>query len=276
MLSKRITTGIIGAAFTIFVIYEGNWLFFAMMTILAMLGWQEYVRLMKKMDANLTVIPGHIWIVCLFFAYWFTNNKVIMLLSVIMMSWILLRTVIRHEFVKPVDSAYSLYGLIYIVGGFLSMLVLRNSMIGDSLNQYFQTAMIEPSKFIVFLLVFSTWASDTFAFAVGKLKGKKKLCPAVSPSKTVEGFFGGILGTIITAVVFSLIFKFSLLHGLVIGIIIAIMAPLGDLIESILKRVCDVKDSGNIIPGHGGILDRFDSLLFAAPAVYVYVLLIGR
>ena len=76
------------------------------------------------------------------------------------------------------------------------------------------------------------------------------------------------------AIIFSLIFKFSVLHALVIGVIIGIMAPLGDLVESILKRVCGVKDSGNIIPGHGGVLDRFDSLLFAAPAMYVYLMLV--
>lgn len=276
MLAKRIITGIVGAAFTIFVIYEGSWLFFLMMTVLALLGWQEYVKMLRKLKADLTVIVGHVWIVCLFAAYWFANIKVITLLGVVMMSWILLRTVLRHDMIKPVDSAYSLYGLLYIAGGFLAMLVLRSGMIGDSLQGQFQTILIEPSRFIVFLLVFSTWASDTFAFAAGKMKGKTKLCPTISPGKTVEGFIGGFAGTVITAVLFSVIFKFSLLHGLIIGIIIAIMAPLGDLIESVLKRNCDVKDSGNLIPGHGGILDRFDSLLFAAPAIYVYLLLIGR
>lgn len=101
-----------------------------------------------------------------------------------------------------------------------------------------------------------------------------KLCPSISPGKTREGAIGGFVGTLIVAVVFSLIFQFSILHALALGIIIGIMAPLGDLAESILKRVSGVKDSGNIIPGHGGVLDRFDSLLFAAPAMYVYLMLV--
>ena len=105
--------------------------------------------------------------------------------------------------------------------------------------------------------------------------GKTKLCPTISPGKTKEGAIGGFVGTLITALIFSLVFQFSLLHAFAIGLIVAVAAPLGDLVESILKRVCHVKDSGTLIPGHGGVLDRFDSLLFAAPAVYVYLFLIS-
>ena len=105
--------------------------------------------------------------------------------------------------------------------------------------------------------------------------GQNKLCPSISPGKTREGAIGGFLGTLLIALIFSLIFEFSVIHALAIGIIIAVMAPLGDLVESILKRVCQVKDSGMLIPGHGGVLDRFDSLIFTAPAVYVYLVLIS-
>ena len=246
-----------------------------MMTLLALLGWYEYVRLLAAKKANLTEYAGYVWLICLFSAWWFAGMKLLFLLCVIMMSWILLRTVILHKKVSVTDSACSLYGLLYIGGGFLAMLALRNGMLGSYLTPLFQHVMLEPSRFFVFLLVFSTWASDTFAFAVGKFMGKNKLCPEISPGKTQEGALGGFIGTIVTALIFSAIFKFSLLHALAIGLIIAIMAPLGDLIESILKRACGAKDSGNIIPGHGGILDRFDSLLFAAPAVYAYLLLIA-
>lgn len=275
MLAKRILTGIIGGALTIFIIYEGNWLFFIMMTLLALLGWYEYGNLVRKLNANLADRVGAAWIVCFLSAYWFNSVKLVLLLAVAMMLWLLLQTVLRHNKIKPVDSAYTLYGLIYVVGGFWAMLALRSGLIVASMTQHFSTVMLEPARFILFLLVFSTWASDTFAFAVGKAAGKTKLCPTISPGKTQEGAIGGFVGTIVVALIFSAIFGFSLLHGFAIGLIVAIAAPLGDLVESILKRVCDVKDSGTLIPGHGGVLDRFDSLLFAAPAVYVYITLIA-
>lgn len=275
MLAKRIITGIVGGGLTIFIIYEGNWLFFLMITLLALLGWREYVRMLHEKKVNLTEYVGYVWLVATFSAWWFASLKLFFLLCVVMMSWILLRTVILHQTVKLEDSACSLYGLLYIGGGFLAMLALRNGMMGSYILDSFQNVMLEPNRFLVFLLIFSTWASDTFAFAAGKAMGKNKLCPAISPGKTREGALGGFIGTLVVALLFSLIFKFSLLHGFAIGLIIAIMAPLGDLVESIMKRACGVKDSGNIIPGHGGVLDRFDSLLFASPAVYAYLMLIA-
>ena len=275
MLVKRILTGIIGGAATIGIVSEGNWQFFIMMLLLTLLGWYEYSNLVTPLKVKLADRFGAVWLVLFFAAYWFGAYHLMMLLALVLMAWLLLRTVFFHQVVKPVDSAYSLYGIVYLGGGFLAMLALRSGTLGSYMTPYFDTVMLEPSRFIVFLLIFSTWASDTFAFAFGKWLGKNKLCPQISPGKTQEGALGGFVGTIIVAVIFSLIFKFSLLHAFALGIIIAVMAPLGDLVESILKRVCGVKDSGNIIPGHGGILDRFDSLLFAAPAVYVYLLCIA-
>ena len=275
MLVKRILTGIIGGALTIFIIYEGNWLFFIMMTLLALLGWYEYGNLVHKLKANISDRVGAVWIIFFLSSYWFGSMKLMMLFSVAMMLWLLVQTVLCHTRIKPVDSAYTLYGLLYIVGGFWAMLALRSGLIASSMTDAFTTVMLEPARFLLFLLIFSTWASDTFAFAVGKCMGKTKLCPAISPGKTKEGAIGGFVGTLITALIFSLVFQFSLLHAFAIGLIVAVAAPLGDLVESILKRVCHVKDSGTLIPGHGGVLDRFDSLLFAAPAVYVYLFLIS-
>jgi phosphatidate cytidylyltransferase len=246
-----------------------------MMVLLALVGWYEYSQMVSKLKANLADRTGAVWLVALFSAYWFGSTKLMLFFSALMMAWLLLRTVVFHSKVKPVDSAYTLYGLIYIGAGFLAMLALRNGILASFFTGSFATVMLEPARFFVFLLVFSTWASDTFAFAAGKLKGKVKLCPAISPGKTREGALGGFIGTIVTALIFSLVFKYAVIDAIAIGIIIGIMAPLGDLVESVLKRTCQIKDSGNIIPGHGGVLDRFDSLLFAGPALYLFLLLLA-
>ncbi len=127
-----------------------------------------------------------------------------------------------------------------------------------------------PSVLVgIFILV---WANDTFAYLVGKNFGKRKLMPKVSPKKTIEGLIGGILGAIITG---FLIFYFSNIYSatiwVILAIIIAIFGTIGDLIQSKFKRQAGVKDSGTIMPGHGGLYDRLDSMLFASPFVYLFL-----
>ncbi len=116
------------------------------------------------------------------------------------------------------------------------------------------------------------WINDSFAFLVGKNFGKNKLFPSVSPKKTIEGFFGGFVFSLIGAMFISKFnLDFSMLNWIIIAVIVSVIGTIGDLVESKFKRQAKVKDSGNIMPGHGGILDRLDSLLFAAPFVYLYI-----
>ena len=116
------------------------------------------------------------------------------------------------------------------------------------------------------------WVNDSFAFIVGKNFGKTKLFVTVSPKKTVEGFIGGFAFSLIAAYFISTLNKdFSLTNWFIIAAIVSIIGTIGDLVESKLKRQANIKDSGTIMPGHGGILDRLDSLLFAAPFVYLYI-----
>ncbi|MAD96711.1 MAG: phosphatidate cytidylyltransferase [Flavobacteriaceae bacterium] len=116
------------------------------------------------------------------------------------------------------------------------------------------------------------WANDSFAYLVGKNFGKRKLFPSVSPKKTVEGFIGGFVFTLVAAACIHYFNKdLDLISWLVIGTIMSTIGTIGDLIESKFKRIAEVKDSGTLIPGHGGFFDRLDSLLFAAPFVYLYV-----
>lgn len=125
---------------------------------------------------------------------------------------------------------------------------------------------------LVWLVFFTAFGTDIFAYFTGYLFGKHKLCPAISPKKTIEGAVGGILGSVILSGIFTLILLPDLLfHGIVIGILGSIIAQFGDLTASIIKRKIGIKDYGNLIPGHGGVLDRFDSVLFTAPFVYYYI-----
>ncbi len=126
--------------------------------------------------------------------------------------------------------------------------------------------------FFIFLLL---WCSDSFAYLTGSLIGKHKLAPKISGGKTWEGFFGGIIFTLIAGFIIETFFKGNLQgNWIIISLIIAILGPLGDLTESKLKRFFNVKDSSNLIPGHGGFLDRLDSFIFVVPFVYLYYLFI--
>ena len=125
---------------------------------------------------------------------------------------------------------------------------------------------------IIISIIFIIWTNDSFAFLVGKNFGKRKLFEKVSPKKTIEGFTGGLLFSIIAGFIIGQYSGiFSILDWIIIAIIVAIFGSLGDLVESKFKRQAKVKDSGTIMPGHGGLLDRLDSLFFLAPFVYLYI-----
>ena len=137
-------------------------------------------------------------------------------------------------------------------------------------------------QYAYILIFIGAWATDTGAYFVGVLFGKHKLIPAVSPKKTVEGALGGILGCVFGFVVYGLILNFffdvkvNYLPLVLLAILVAIVSQIGDLIASYLKRESGIKDFGTIFPGHGGIMDRFDSIIAVAPVIYGSMLLISN
>lgn len=134
----------------------------------------------------------------------------------------------------------------------------------------FSNGVYEP--YILIYLLLLIWSNDSFAYLVGKNFGKRKLFERVSPKKTIEGFVGGGIFTILTGIILSYYSNlFSMMHWIVLSIIISLLGTMGDLVESKFKRQAKIKDSGKIMPGHGGLLDRLDSLLFLAPFVYLYI-----
>lgn len=138
------------------------------------------------------------------------------------------------------------------------------------------TTSIPIGSKLIFFLLLVVWLGDSGAYYVGKTFGKHKLSPRISPKKTIEGLIGGFLASIITALVIHFTFfnEFPLVHAIIAGVILSFAGVVGDLAESMWKRSAAVKDSGTLIPGHGGFLDRFDSILFTAPILYCYWTLI--
>ncbi|HEX7830854.1 MAG TPA: phosphatidate cytidylyltransferase [Thermoanaerobaculia bacterium] len=129
---------------------------------------------------------------------------------------------------------------------------------------------------LVFFLLLVVWLGDSGAYYTGKRFGKHKLSPRISPKKTIEGLIGGFVASVVTALVIHFTFfkEFPLIHAIIAGVILSFAGVVGDLAESMWKRSAAVKDSGTLIPGHGGFLDRFDSILFTAPILYCYWTLI--
>jgi phosphatidate cytidylyltransferase len=152
-------------------------------------------------------------------------------------------------------------------GYLLSLRLLHDAVSGD-----------ETGSDLVFLLFFVVWGSDVFAYGVGRLLGRRPLAPAVSPKKTVEGAIGGLLGAVALAFVARAWFmhRLTVRDAVLLGVVLGVIGMLGDLVESMLKRGAGVKDSARLVPGHGGLLDRVDSLLYAAPLLYYYYLFAMR
>lgn len=164
----------------------------------------------------------------------------------------------------------TIIGLIYVVLPFVLLNLTSSMNLGSRLFCFGPTYY---SQFIlaIFLLI---WSNDTFAYLVGSFIGKNKMYERISPGKTWEGTIGGAILTVASS---FLIYKWfgilQLYDWIIISVIVAVFGTLGDLVESMLKRSVGVKDSGNIMPGHGGILDRFDSLIMVAPFVFLYLIL---
>ena len=130
--------------------------------------------------------------------------------------------------------------------------------------------MLPDGQQWIFMTIIVIMCCDSFAYFVGRKIGKRKLYPAVSPNKSIEGGIAGLAGSVLAVLLvkFTFLPVIGVIDGILIGLLLGVMGQLGDLFESLLKRACQVKDSGTIIPGHGGMLDRLDSLLFAFPVVY--------
>lgn len=185
-----------------------------------------------------------------------------------------LRRAYRGEgILGQLQRSYGLIGMMYL-GLLFSSFVLLRGLPGRL--QLVGLPEFDRGAWLMIFTASAVWATDSLAYFVGKAFGKRKMVPKISPAKTWEGFLGGLMGGVIAGLLFAKGIHLSLSDGAMVGLIAGIFGPLGDLFESALKRELEIKDFGAIMPGHGGILDRFDSLLFVAPLIYLYLHFVAK
>lgn len=254
-IKKRAVSILVGVPVVLVIIHLGGYYFNLTVLLLAIVGSVELCNIFKKKYSPSFILAS---LLSLFFIYQklnfndFLDNKQLLFTTIIIIIFIE-RFLANNKKNMVIDISLTLFISIYI-GYFLSFLVdIRN--------------MPDGRLFVIFVL-FSTWISDTMAYLVGVNFGKNHIFPGISPNKTLEGSIGGILGGSLSGLAFYFLLPLNPLTLLVLGFISAICGQTGDLFESNIKRNFDVKDSGSIIPGHGGILDCMDSILFSVPVLY--------
>ena len=271
-LTKRLLTAAVGVPGILLVLYLGGIAFLLFILGIMVIGIVEYYDIIaaSRFKPNkYLIIIGSVAIgigayICSFF---------LMLLFTMVVIIYMIFQLRKNDFTHVIKIfGIALFPLIYF-GWFLSHgIMLRNiGEIGVISSYSLENLGLNDPGFFFLVLVFAcTFMNDTGAYFAGKNFGRKKLSPNISPGKTVEGTIGGLLASVVTAFVFNLIFSspLSFIWVIIFGLLLGISAVLGDLLESSIKRGGGVKDSGGIVPGHGGILDRFDSFFLVFPVAY--------
>ncbi len=170
------------------------------------------------------------------------------------------------------NVAFGLFTGLYVGFFYFFLIQLRGDPTWSGQISLIPDRLIDKGAAIVLLLFVTVWAGDTAAYFIGTRYGKRKLAPAISPNKTVEGALANLLACTIVGSLMANWIGISWDHGLALGMTIGIFGQIGDLFESLIKREAGVKDSGQLFPGHGGVLDRFDAVMIAAPLVYYYLI----
>jgi len=242
-------------------VFFSKYTFIAFIVLLGIICILEYSKLVK-------IKPFLFIFSFLLFIYLFTflalpYNSVYVLLTATLLTNVLL----IYDLFKSKKTTFR-FAFLYLIGGLIFITLIP--MIYDG----YVPKLISG----VFILI---WTNDVFAYLVGKSIGKTPLAPKISPNKTIEGFIGGFVATCLVSL---LIYKYMPVNNsifiwwfwMLLAVIICIFGTLGDLIQSKIKRQAAVKDSGNILPGHGGIFDRIDSIVFTAPFIYLYLIIIAN
>jgi len=263
MLKQRVITAAVGIPLIILVVWFGDPWFSLLIAAATLAGTFEFYHMANLNKREPLAYLGLLWALALVLSPHYKNTNMLPIVMtaavVISLAWLLCRSPRERAFHK---WAWIVAGVFYV---------------GWMLSYWLNLRILEDGMSWVYLAMFTTFANDTGAFFIGRKWGKHKLTLAISPGKTWEGALGGLLSAILGAIAISkipiLFSSFSLEYWWVVllAFLISLFAQLGDLVESLLKRNMGVKESGKWLPGHGGILDRFDSLIFVGAMVYYYV-----
>lgn len=263
-LTQRIITGLLGSAGIITGVCINEWTYCLVFLIICLFSMLEFYKL-AGLDGVLPQITfGTVCGVCIFLLSFFIekgsiSDRYYFFIFPIVSFVYMIKLYKKFERKPFTNIAFTFLGIFYVAVPFS---LLNIAAFEDNIYNYE----------IIFGCLFILWASDTGAYFAGTFFGRRKLFERISPKKSWEGFFGGAILALIFAYGLSRYFQtISLTQWIVIGIIIIVGGTFGDLVESLLKRSFEIKDSGSSIPGHGGFLDRFDGLLISAPFIVAYL-----
>lgn len=266
-LKIRIISAVIGIPILIAIISYGGLPLQIALAIFSLVGVFEFYRAVNKDIKKINVI-GYVFTIIFSFVLLKFNLYSYFIFTSLFILALLTSMITHHDKYNIKDVAITFIGFYYVCFLLSHVLLVREQIQGSV---------------YVWLIFITAWGSDTGAYFTGKAIGKRKLAPKLSPNKTIEGSIGGIILSAVLCIVYGLCMEtlFSIkidnvmFRFAIIGVIGSIVGQLGDLTASAIKRYTGIKDYGNLIPGHGGVLDRFDSILFTAPLVYCLIILMG-
>jgi phosphatidate cytidylyltransferase len=262
-MKQRIITAVIAIALFLPILIYGNIPFLFLIYAMATIGLYELIKMKKMPLMTISSLLSFllIWILLIPDRYnsFFDMIQYEKMDMVIIIAFLLLVITVISKNAFTFDDA--------------AFLMLSSLYIGVSFYYFFATRDGENGLITILFVLITIWVTDSGAYFVGRSLGKRKLWPEISPNKTVEGFLGGVGSAIIVAILFYYLssIDYNISKLIVMALLISIFGQLGDLVQSAYKRHYGVKDSGNILPGHGGILDRFDSLIFILPILHFFI-----
>ena len=255
MFKTRLIRGIVLVIIAPATIISGSWILFFTLLAVSLIGMRELYKVMKVSDEHVTVLElvGYLGAVLYYIAMKADFGNYGTMAIIISMILILFVYVFGYPKYHAEQVMAAFFGVVY-VAVMLSFIYLTRSL--------------PDGKFLVWLIFLCSWGCDTCAYCVGMLIGKHKMAPVLSPKKSIEGAVGGVAGAALLGVIYAAATQGKMAEYALICAVGALISMVGDLAASAIKRNQNIKDYGKLIPGHGGILDRFDSVIITAPVIY--------